>query len=530
MLAQVFKRIILSLFFSLICLGKVVADQPLCSSILLIDHNLKAQVALLVEVQYKLSIGAYNHTPGLKEMMEADFKKSLSSLLRTSPQAYNYFKTEQSRFNKNQIDESQKRKQDKETKIEMESILTKLVNYEKSDQFTDKVLQIFRNLHPETRQTLNDLIHNNWMKASVDTLERQVAGRFQEILQEKVYEGNVQHIQELFDLGIFHINSRNESDFSILLMADYADQDAVIDWVLNNPEFDINRKNKQGFNDVEQLFILNQVDRAQYVLSKKPEIEVRYLRVFERQKNGEPFIDFVDIQPGVFRKGIQHKVSTEIKHSFSILSTHATQKMWKAVIDLSRTHLPQQQNQLTLTPHQFQGENLPVHSVSYKEISEWMTLLNNLSQLNNSQLQLKLSRIFPGHLKNDQYRIPTEAEWEYVVSRGGLSHGHYSHSNSHEKIEDYAWIWNNSNSGSKMNPVGQKKPFFFNEKPIYDVHGLAWEMLLETISHEPPQIVLRGSSFMNNNQSLLKDNRTLIDSIVSQSTFGYRIVRLRSNN
>ena len=66
------------------------------------------------------------------------------------------------------------------------------------------------------------------------------------------------------------------------------------------------------------------------------------------------------------------------------------------------------------------------------------------------------------------YRLPTEAEWEYAARGGKQSKGFtYSGSNT---VGDVAWY--TDNSGSKTHPVGTKGA---NELGIHDMSGNVWE-------------------------------------------------------
>ncbi len=66
------------------------------------------------------------------------------------------------------------------------------------------------------------------------------------------------------------------------------------------------------------------------------------------------------------------------------------------------------------------------------------------------------------------YRLPTEAEWEYVARGGNKSNGYkYSGSNT---IGNVAWYY--ENSGDKTHPVGTEQA---NELGIYDMSGNVYE-------------------------------------------------------
>ena len=126
-----------------------------------------------------------------------------------------------------------------------------------------------------------------------------------------------------------------------------------------------------------------------------------------------------------------HRVSLS---SFYIGKYEVTQALWKAVMGSNPSH--------------FEGDNLPVENVSWNDCQTFLRKLNAMTGKN--------------------FRLPTEAEWEFSARGGNWSRGYqYSGSNV---LSDVAWYYDNS--GSKTHNVGTKAP---NELGIYDMSGNVWE-------------------------------------------------------
>ena len=80
-------------------------------------------------------------------------------------------------------------------------------------------------------------------------------------------------------------------------------------------------------------------------------------------------------------------------------------------------------------------------------------------------------------LTGDQYRLPTEAEWEYACRAG--SQTAFAFGDDVSQLDDYAW--HVGNSEAVPHEVGTKKP---NKFGLYDMHGNVMEWTVNGYSEE----------------------------------------------
>jgi formylglycine-generating enzyme required for sulfatase activity len=228
-------------------------------------------------------------------------------------------------------------------------------------------------------------------------------------------------------------------------------------------------------------------------------------------------IKMVSIPGGTFKMGSTNGYSNEKPvHSvtlseFEMSATEITQGQYKAVMGMN--------------PSRFTGDDyLPVERVNWGNA---VAFCRELSQKTGSE-----------------FRLPTEAEWEYACRAGTTTKYHTGNSKSDLARAD----WYGGNSGKKTHPVGQKTP---NAWGLYDMHGNVWEWCADWYGNyssgsatnpmgpsSGSDRVARGgswisdasicrSAFRSGHYPLVQEFRVSVSAYVSheEDSLGFRVVR-----
>ena len=222
-------------------------------------------------------------------------------------------------------------------------------------------------------------------------------------------------------------------------------------------------------------------------------------------------MEFVYVPPGTFRMGSNDRNEERPIHNVRI--SHG---FWMGKYEVTQAEY---EKLMGRNPSRYKGSRNPVETVSWKDAIAFCKKLTENERAT-------------GWLRSGyEYRLPTEAEWEYAARGGPKSHGYtYSGSNDVDVVG-----WYDDNSENKPHAVGQKRA---NELRIYDMSGNVFEWCWDGYDNryyrKSPEVdpvnvnrspgrVLRGGAWAHNAEKCRVANRYSINQYDVFADIGFRV-------
>jgi len=174
-------------------------------------------------------------------------------------------------------------------------------------------------------------------------------------------------------------------------------------------------------------------------------------------------MEFVRLPAGTFMMGSpaseaghykERQFQVTLSQAFYMQTTEVTQAQWQAVMGSN--------------PSNFKGPNRPVENVRWDDVQEYIRKLNARGE--------------------GEYRLPTEAEWEYACRAGtstpfGIGNG--ADLDSSQANFDGNWPYGKGKKDVYRKETTPVKSFAPNAWGLYDMHGNVWEWVQDRYGDYP---------------------------------------------
>ena len=234
---------------------------------------------------------------------------------------------------------------------------------------------------------------------------------------------------------------------------------------------------------------------------------------------------FVAIQPGTFQMGSNAANGYPYYNEagYSPQPVHAVTISYPFWMGAKEVTQAQYSALMGTNPSYFGGNpNFPVEQVTWFNARAYCAAL--------TAQQAALGTVPAGY----EYRLPTEAEWEYACRAGTTTEFNTGASLFCSDARFWYSYHSNSSCGSGSPvSVGSYAP---NAWGLYDMHGNVWEWCLDSVANYPagavtdpfvsggPYRVVRGGSWGNDSGSCRSALRYNVDPGYASDSLGFRVV------
>ena len=189
--------------------------------------------------------------------------------------------------------------------------------------------------------------------------------------------------------------------------------------------------------------------------------------------------------------GDKEKQEVTIVSDFYYMATALTQYQIAALTGENRSRFPDSKEAVEIPGSNktvLMAINYPAERVSWQDAND--ELLKKLNALSRNEDPI-LYHLFPGYQPGDRFRLPSEAEQEYVVRNLGKINTKYYFGETPHRTNEIAWYSAEPSLNSTFQ-VAMLDPMWVNGGDFYDLLGNVWE-LTNDIYSEGAQIVESGS-------------------------------------
>ncbi|MEM8505837.1 MAG: formylglycine-generating enzyme family protein [Cyanobacteria bacterium P01_D01_bin.1] len=223
-------------------------------------------------------------------------------------------------------------------------------------------------------------------------------------------------------------------------------------------------------------------------------------------------LDIVMIPGGTFHIGSsvgkgdkdeypQHRVSIK---PFLMAKHQVTQAQWRAVVNL-----PKVERDLNLNPSRFEGNDRPVERVSWDDAVEFCKRLSTYA--------------------GREYRLPTEAEWEYACRAGTTTPFHFGDTLTADIANyDANYTYASGPKGTYREQTVEVGSFPANAFGLHDMHGNVYEWCADHWHDNYESAPTDGSAWITDGDSdrrLLRGGSWVGDPILCRSANRYGYAR-----